>query len=59
MSKLYKVQTWDTTGKLTNHYEVQLDGAAELKRLKTFLQSKFTHVAVVSLPPPRKPPRTR
>ncbi len=54
MSKLYKVQTWDTTGKLTNHYDVQLEGAAALKSLRTFLKSKFTHVEIVALPAQRK-----
>ncbi len=53
-TKLYKVQTWDTTGKLTNHYEVQLDGATALKSLRTFLKSKFTHVEIVAFPSQRK-----
>lgn len=49
-SKLYMVQTWDSDGARTNHYEAWLSGPAEVRALKKFLQQKAALVSIVVLP---------
>lgn len=43
---VYTVQTWDGDGALVNSYEVAIETAAELRELRKFLLSKFSHVVI-------------
>lgn len=53
MAKTYLVQTWSADGARVNHYESVVSTAAELKHLRTFLESKHAHV-LITLAPKKK-----
>lgn len=46
-TKLYKIQTWDKAGALTNSYEAEIDTPAHYRELLKFLQAKWAHVVIV------------
>jgi len=48
---VYKVQTWDKGGALTNSYEVVLADPREVGALKAFLKKSAAHVVISKVQP--------